>query len=59
MTTPLHGLSPAEIAERVGSSRRRQGLPERITDALALREMASLLSAPLRVWSGSGRGFAA
>lgn len=59
MTLPLHGLTPAQIAERVRVSRHKQGLPDRVTDTLALREIAALLAAPLRIWAGSGRTFAA
>lgn len=54
-----HGLTPAQIAERVRASRHAQGLPERVIDALALRDVAALLAVPLRAWTGTGRSYAA
>lgn len=54
-----HGLTPAQIAERVRASRQRQGLPERVVDALALRDIAALLAVPMRALTGSGRSYAA
>lgn len=48
-STPLHGLSPAQIAERVRASRLTQGLPERVTDVRVLRDVAALLGGSVRV----------
>lgn len=50
-----HGLTPTQIAERVRASRLAQGLPEKITDALALRDIATMLAAPLRLLVAGSR----
>jgi hypothetical protein len=43
-----HGLTPAQIRQRVRASRLAQGLPEHIIDPVALRDIAVMLTAPIK-----------
>lgn len=54
-----HGLTPAQIRQRVRESRLAQGLAEYVTDPLALRDIATLLTAQIRAATGQRRTAAA
>jgi hypothetical protein len=47
-----HGLTPAQIRQRVRASRLAQNLPEHIIDPLALSDIAVMLNTPLRAITG-------
>lgn len=52
----MHGLSAEQIAVLVRGSRAAQGLPERVTDPLALRDVSVLLVSVTRARRVRARG---
>lgn len=48
LVTAMHGLSRERIVALVRASRTAQGLPERITDPLVLRDVSVLLASVIK-----------